>query len=372
MVLAVSGQSSILPDYTRSFTPAITTIHYKLGETIIPIRVYQYGDVKDMIYINLHDDEQSSVEAARTFLQSEGGVLIKFENKKQRNIRFRLRGRYYTFDPNRMFSKEGIEQSLTQFNRSSKEAIREIEKFGQRVLEFIPENPSCVIALHNNTPGRFGVNSYLPGESIAGNARKVYENPKEDPDDIFFTTDSVLYHRLSSEKFNTIWQDNIRARRDGSLSVYCGERGIRYVNCETEHGKSEQYFTMLNAMSPYIERLSPGAVAYNYRMQSESPLRIAIDEEIYFGDLKVGFIRSVYRDDSLTISGRLEIKRKFSLFTNSDLYFLQFPGGRQRIEIRVDPTREKNLLPATGQVLPITVKTLMASEPIVDNSITNE
>jgi hypothetical protein len=370
--ISVSSQTSILPDYSRSFTPSISTIHYKLGETTIPIRIYQYGDVKDLICINLHDDEQSSVEAARTFLQEEGGMLIKFENRKQRNIKFRLRGKYYTFDPNRMFSKDGIEQTLTHFRRSSKDAIKEIEKFGQRVLNLIPENPSCVIALHNNTPGRFGVNSYLPGADFSMNAKKVYENPKEDPDDIFFTTDSILFRRLSSEKFNTIWQDNSRARRDGSLSVYCGERNIRYVNCETEHGKAGQYYTMLSAMNVYIERVSPEAMVFNYRLQNNTPIRIAEDEDIFFGEQKVGKIRSVFQDDSLTISGRLEINRRFRLFSNSDLYLLQMSGRRQRIEIRMDPTREKNLLSSGTHVLPIIVKNLPASEPMVDNSATNK
>ncbi len=344
------------PVYVKTYSPKSTTIFYKLGETQLPIRVAQYGNVRDVVYINLHDDEQSSVEAARSLLKTEGGLLIKFENNHNRNIRFRLKGKYYTFDPNRMFSREGITQTLTHFRRISPDAIKEIEKLAQRILQFIPENPSCVIALHNNTEGRFGVNSYLSGEPISINAKKVFENPEQDPDDIFFTTDSILYQRLSRQKFNTIWQDNENARRDGSLSVYCGERNIRYVNCETQHGKTSQYFEMLLALTPHIERINPEALVYNFRFDADSNIAVAPDQEIYFGEEKIGLLKSVYRDDSLKISGRLEIDRRFTLYSNTDFFYFTSSGNHSRIEMRIDPTREKQLLNPLNSVISIIAK----------------
>ena len=121
---SATAQNSARPVYTRTFSPKTTTIFYRLGETSIPIHVSQYGEARDMVYINLHDDEQSSVDAAKSLLQNEGGMLIIFDNKNQRNIRFRLKGKTYTFDPNRMFSREGIKQSLSEFKRISSEAVR--------------------------------------------------------------------------------------------------------------------------------------------------------------------------------------------------------------------------------------------------------
>src|SRR6185436_15683835 len=68
------------------------TIYYNLGESIVPIRIMQYGETKDRVYINLHADEVTSIQAATSLLEKQGGLFIRIENNKQRNIRFRLRG----------------------------------------------------------------------------------------------------------------------------------------------------------------------------------------------------------------------------------------------------------------------------------------
>ena len=44
---------------------------------------------------------------------------------------------------------------------------------------------------------------------------------------------------------NSILQDNKRAKKDGSLSVWSGENGRRYINIETEHGRFNKYVEMM-------------------------------------------------------------------------------------------------------------------------------
>lgn len=230
------------------FIPVEKTVFYKLGDRTIPIKILQYGDVRDIVYINVHDSEPTSVEAAKLILEKTGGTLIRIENRAQRNIRFKLQNLTYMFDPNRIFSRAGISQTLKYTGRISNPAIDEIEKFGDRLLQFIPENVSCVIALHNNSNGAFSVVSYLPGNDRQGDARAVYADSLQDIDDIALTTDSVLYHKMADRRYNTIWQDNEKARKDGSLSIYCGEKNIRYINIETEHGKLNQHIEMLERL----------------------------------------------------------------------------------------------------------------------------
>jgi hypothetical protein len=58
----------------------------------------------------------------------------------------------------------------------------------------------------------------------------------------------MLYEKLADKGFNTILQDNKHCTKDGSLSVYCGKKRIRYVNCETEHGKTELYYEMVKTL----------------------------------------------------------------------------------------------------------------------------
>lgn len=234
-----------LPGDPARFIAAEKTIFYKLGDRTLPIRIFQYGDLKNIFCINLHDNENTSVEAAKSVLELKGGTLIKIENNDQRVVRFRLRGVAYGFDPNRIFSRVGIEQTLKENKRTSSLAIEEIEKFTERLLQLIPDNVSCIVALHNNTDEAYSVTTYLSGNQRQYDAKAVYAAALQDVDDIIFTTDSLLYSKMADHGYNSIWQDNVNARKDGSLSVYCAEKGKRYINIETEHGKFDQYTEML-------------------------------------------------------------------------------------------------------------------------------
>ena len=244
------GQQSI--ELTGPIEPGISitekTIFYDLAGNIVPIKIQQYGDKKDLVFINLHDDEITSVDAAKRILEEYGGLLIEVENNAQRNIRFKLGRYFYEVDPNRIFSEEGITKSLEQLGRTSDRAIDEVEKLGQRIVRLIPEGAKCVIALHNNTPDLFSVIEYTPGNIRSIDSKKVYVNDKQDADDFFLTTDRSLYEDLAYKGYNTVLQDNKNCTDDGSLSVYCGKKNIRYVNCETEHGKAGQYYEMVKAL----------------------------------------------------------------------------------------------------------------------------
>ena len=230
------------------FIPSEKKITCKVGDNSIIIKVFQYGISSDKVFINLHDNESTSVDAARAILEKTGGTLIKIENRKQRVIRFKISGVSYGFDPNRIYSADGIGQTLRDNRRYNKTAAIEAEKFAAQLLQVIGDSVCCVIALHNNYDGAFSVNSYLPGGERQSDARAVYANSLQDADDIAFTTDSLLYQKMADAGFNSIWQDNEKVKKDGSLSVYCGERNIRYINIETQHGKQEQYKVMLEKL----------------------------------------------------------------------------------------------------------------------------
>ncbi|MEO6610547.1 MAG: hypothetical protein ABIT05_00375 [Chitinophagaceae bacterium] len=238
------------------FLPLEKKIFYRLGDRDIPLIVTQYGDARDIVCINLHANEITSVRAARSVLEERGGTLIRIENKQQRLIRFRLKGMTYTFDPNRIFSRVGIEQTLSDNGRFSRDAMEEVEKFADRLLQLIPANTTCIVALHNNTEEAFSVKSYLPGNDRQQDAKAVYADNQQDVDDIAFTTDSLLYQKMADQRYNSILQDNQNARKDGSLSIYCGEKSRRYINIETQHGKLGQYIEMLERLLIILEGIN--------------------------------------------------------------------------------------------------------------------
>lgn len=235
------------------YIPTEKTILYKLGDKIIPLSISQYGNSSDIVCINLHDNEFTSVQAARLVLEQKGGILIKLDNHRQRVIRFRLRGRNYAFDPNRIFSRAGIAQTLKENGTVDPFAIAAIEKFATRLMNLIPDEATCVVALHNNTEGAYSVKSYLPGNEREQDAREVYANDKQDVDNIILTTDSILFKKMAEQGYNCIWQHNERAKKDGSLSVFYGEKNKRYINIETQHGRLAQYIEMLGRLLDILE-----------------------------------------------------------------------------------------------------------------------
>lgn len=425
ILITASAQSSTRLSTPKLFQLKESTVSYKLGERIIQIRISQYGDAKDKVYINLHDDEITAINGAKKVLEKRGGYLIKIENYRTRNIRFKLDGKYYTIDPNRMFSRIGIERSLIIFGNTSPKAIDEIEKFAKRILQLIPSNPSWIIALHNNTNGKYSINSYLPGGEKEKDAKNLNVNDDLDADDFFLTTDSVLYNRLAGEKFNTILQDNENAKKDGSLSIYCGERNIHYVNCETEHGRQPEYDQMiaiaasevsgnntqvtgpivnktetkkiepvvttnkpenknveaatdkkLNSVEPKkqgktvttnkteskmppvaIEKVSPNITYYNYKIPaSANQFSLKLNTDIFFGDRKVGMIRSVLADSSKTIIGKFEMNKDFPLYSNMDFFLFISSIASPHLEVRIDPTRKRELLNSQAAVVNFTIR----------------
>jgi hypothetical protein len=339
--------------FRPSFSPKTTTILYKLGESPLQLKVTRYGEYSDLVMINLHDDEFTSVIAAKKFLETEGGILITIENNNKRNIRFRLMNRFYSFDPNRMFSREGIIQSLTEQGRSSNSAVDQVERFAMRVIQLLPENPACIIALHNNTDGDFSVNSYTAGNKRSTEAKAVYTNPSQDPDDLFLTTDPFLYNQLAEKKYNVILQDNRNAKKDGSLSVYCGEKGIRYMNCETEHGKTAQYLEMIMTASRFLERTDE--TVYNFSIETNKQFRNNPGQEIYFGEKKIGRIRSLLPNGA-NYQGKLEISKKFPLYSNMDFVLHIDEGNNPRFELTIDPTRSRKKLNQLEDAIVIKLK----------------
>lgn len=231
-----------------AFTPSEKMISHKLGDRTISIKVSQYGELVSTCCINLHDDEMTAVKAAQTVLEERGGVLVKIENNGKRNISFPFKGVIYSFDPNRIFSRTGILLTLKAKGKINPLAVIEVEKFAACLLQLIPDSITCLIALHNNTDGDFSVKTYLPGGLRQNDASQVYADDWQDIDDIALTTDQLIYSRMSALGYNSILQDNINVYKDGSLSVYCGERNKRYINIETQHGKTLQYREMLKKL----------------------------------------------------------------------------------------------------------------------------
>jgi hypothetical protein len=235
------------------FTAKEKVYHYILGSTQVAVQVSVFGDRKNIVMLNLHDDEITSVQAARNVLKQSGGVLVNINNNYERLITFTLKGKAYIFDPNRMFTRIGIMADLVKQNKTCNlAAAKAIEGFAKFLLSKIPKT-STLIALHNNEHNNFSVESYLVNDLHKKDVQAIFTNGTHDQDNFFLTTDRKLYNTLRGSGYNVILQHK-KAADDGSLSVFYGRRNKSYVNVEAETGQVKQQEQMIGRVVAWINK----------------------------------------------------------------------------------------------------------------------
>ena len=116
----------------------------------IQFKVIKNGE-SNRRFIWIHGDEKTAAMLLKRHLKDNYGTAFLIENNKRE-----VYINDYMMDPNRIFSKAGIEKTLIKFNGNiSKTAIDKMvnliasdkEKFFDRIT---PPNGGLLIALHNN------------------------------------------------------------------------------------------------------------------------------------------------------------------------------------------------------------------------------
>lgn len=229
-----------------TFEPATTLTGATYEENIFDVgtrevAVANYKKGKGLTFINVHDDENTSVLAAVSVIDSLGGELIQLKHSGERNVEFRFDGKAYEFDPNRMFTDDGAKATLENFGRYSSNAHKIVRSFATSIVQNITSD--IIFTLHNNTNDNYSAKSYL--REYKNDAADVYINPKKDPDDFYFVTERLFFDELKSRGYNVVLQNNKTVTDDGSLSVLAGWRKIPYINIETEHGHLAEQIDMI-------------------------------------------------------------------------------------------------------------------------------
>jgi len=223
--------------------PSEVNLAYQLGDTWMNITTYTQPNAEGQTglysFINLHQNENTSVVAAKTLIYQKGGGSIVFlQHGGTRDVEFTYNGVAYSIDPNRMFTWPGLEANLIPYDE---EAAALVAEFARTVLEVYDfDGQSIVLALHNNSPG-YSALDYLPGEVYAEDASAVHIGDLFNPRDFFFVSNGAagqsLYNCLTGQDFNAVLQvpyhaPNSTLTDDGSLSVYAALNFKPYVNTE--------------------------------------------------------------------------------------------------------------------------------------------
>lgn len=217
------------------FTPDSDTVVFQLGDRIVLLEKTLYGPSDSVVFINLHDNERTSVRAGQTVLAEKGGFFLRIINDSTRLVNFRLCDKRYSFDPNRIFT-EAVGEVVEGHESCRTRAVEQAKQFALFVLQQIPAHAHTVIALHNNHPySNLDIYTFAKADTSYKDAAGVHINRLRDKDDFFLTNDSMLFRRLCALHYNAMLQNNTQASDDGSLSIYYRDLSKRYVNVETEH-----------------------------------------------------------------------------------------------------------------------------------------
>ena len=192
-------------------------------------------------YLFIHGDEVTARDALAAHLALHDGVGYSVLNSK-RTI---TAASGVVYDPNRMFSEEGLRRNLDRLNPTAEEwakrsVLEIVAKDRERFLRRLtPPGKGILVALHNNARG------YSVKDEVAI-SEEVSLKDEAHPHEFLLCTDPGDFAKLKASPFNVVLQGKPGGEEDGSLSRLMAKRGIRYVNIEAGIGKAAEQKAMLD------------------------------------------------------------------------------------------------------------------------------
>ncbi len=222
-------------------------------------------------YVVLHGSEATAPAALRQHLQHYSGCALELVNPGQRWVSFRAGRRKYLFDPNRVFSRAGVELNLATLNsrfkrlnrRNRQRIVNEVEQFGRELSRLIaePRLPGLrVVAVHNNGTqpnASFSFETFVERHGYFHNVLALHYRRDLSPYDLFLVNDPGTYEALLRRDLNVVLEESARPADDGSLSVFCSRAGIEYANVETRIGDLDTQVRMLDTLREIWQPTTP-------------------------------------------------------------------------------------------------------------------
>ncbi|MEJ7737372.1 MAG: hypothetical protein WKF97_08100 [Chitinophagaceae bacterium] len=233
--------------------PIISTKDYVLASAMLRFRTTCY-DSSPVVFVNVHENESTSVRAWLQVMNApRQHCLVECQHEKLRLISFIYKKKKYRIDPNRIFTTAGSSATLKKYNDTyDTTVISKVNQLSAFVISSFIKNKKLVVALHNNTEGRYSIKSYLPNGEEAINAAEVHLNGQKDSDDFFYTTERIYFDFLKNKGCNVALQSIAKATDDGSLSVYCAQNKIPYINIEAQDGHLAEQSEMIKTVDELI------------------------------------------------------------------------------------------------------------------------
>jgi hypothetical protein len=200
---------------------------------------------QQILILSIHSDELASRKAARSFVKNNPEIsYVEIDGGGKRRIFLRPNADNISIDPNRMFTRYGIEKDLIRSGEVNNYDVELIYKFSQSYVNKFLNTADIIIAVHNNASGGYSIKSYLAGGAEASSASQVSMVSGQNEDNFYLVTTQDLFDKVQDLGYNVVLQSNQPAD-DGSLSVFCAKKGISYINLEVLHGEYELQLRML-------------------------------------------------------------------------------------------------------------------------------
>ncbi|MCK4577968.1 MAG: hypothetical protein KAU50_04215 [Candidatus Marinimicrobia bacterium] len=255
--MAKSTSSAVPPIFAPLELSGVSATSHtlRLGDEKVWIHVYE-REGSTLTFVNLHDDENTSAEAARSYISKNGGRLIELRHGRGRDVVIRRREYHAQFDPNRMFTAAGLSKSLSWNGKLTEENVQLGLEFSTAIAQIIDiDHEPVIIAVHNNTQGRLTIRDFQPGQWYGDDAKQVNISRGRDSDDFFFTNSPQIFAGLSRLQYNVALMSDDPPDR-GTLGRRVNSQGGTYVNVEAQHGHLKEQIEMLESLVQVIASIA--------------------------------------------------------------------------------------------------------------------
>lgn len=248
---------SVMPR-TMERDPTAQRTPVELGCTTVHIEVWGADDARH-VFVNVHENERTSVCAARALLAARhDSRLVVLRGQGRRHVVFWMGARPYLFDPNRIFSDQGIEETLRYHGAYSRAAHDAVARLRDAIVAAVrPDRTELIVALHNNGIGQYTIDSYRKDGAHAAQAQEVRLCADADAGDFFLVNQPQAFHALHASGYSVVLQ-RPDSRDDGSMSQQFVGGHPLYINAEARHGHIAEQYQMLATV---LERVDDLAVA---------------------------------------------------------------------------------------------------------------
>jgi hypothetical protein len=217
----------------------------QLGDSTVTVVEHLVSPRPKIIYLNVHENEFTSIEALKKMADSVDISYYYLQHNATRRIFFSKGKKVHSIDPNRIYTEMGRDSTLADKKKMVDSlALVKTSYLATRLLQKF-QIAQAIVSVHNNTPDEYSILSYLPEGDEAKNTGQLYINENMDPDDFIYTTSPFVFEAAKNDSINVILQSTENFVDDGSLSIYCGERKLPYVNIETEYEHLDEQLKLL-------------------------------------------------------------------------------------------------------------------------------